>query len=59
MVEHDATLGANYTIVCGHIIGEYATIAADDVVTKDVLPHAIMAGVPASKLTGHVNVVKF
>ena len=36
LVKHDATLGANSTIVCGHTIGEYATIAAGAVVTKDV-----------------------
>lgn len=47
IVHHDATLGANCTIVCGNDIGEYATIAAGAVVTKDVGSHALMAGVPA------------
>ena len=50
LVKHDATLGANCTIVCGHTIGEYATIAAGAVVTKDVVPHALMAGVPARQI---------
>lgn len=50
VVKHDATLGANCTIVCGHTIGEYATIAAGAVVTKDVKPHALMAGVPAKQI---------
>ena len=50
LVRHDATLGANCTIVCGNTIGEYATIAAGAVVTKDVKPHALMAGVPASQI---------
>lgn len=50
LVKHDATLGANCTIVCGHTIGEYATIAAGAVVTKDVVPHALMAGVPAKRI---------
>ncbi len=50
LVKHDATLGANCTIVCGHTIGEYATIAAGAVVTTDVLPHALMAGVPAKQI---------
>ncbi len=36
VVHHDATIGANATIVFGHEIGEYATIAAGAVVTKDV-----------------------
>lgn len=51
LVKHDATLGANCTIVCGYTIGEYATIAAGAVVTSDVKAHALMAGVPA-KQTG-------
>ena len=50
LVKHDATLGANCTIVCGHTIGEYATIAAGAVVTSDVEPHALMAGVPAKRI---------
>lgn len=50
LVKHDVTLGANCTVVCGHTIGEYATIAAGAVVTKDVLPHALMAGVPAKQI---------
>lgn len=50
IVRHDATLGANCTIVCGHVIGEYAMIAAGAVVTKDVAPHMLMAGVPAKKI---------
>ena len=50
IVRHDATLGANCTIVCGHEIGEYATIAAGAVVTKDVKPYALMAGIPARQI---------
>lgn len=45
-----ATIGANATIVCGNLIGEYSFIAAGAVVTKDVPPHALMAGVPAKKI---------
>ena len=50
LIKHDATLGANSTIVCGHTVGEYATIAAGAVVTKDVPAHALMAGVPAKQI---------
>lgn len=50
LVKHDATLGANCTIVCGNTIGEFATIAAGAVVTKDVVPHALMAGIPAKQI---------
>ena len=46
-VGRGASIGANATIVCGHTIGEYAFIAAGAVVAKDVLPHALMMGVPA------------
>jgi UDP-2-acetamido-3-amino-2,3-dideoxy-glucuronate N-acetyltransferase len=45
-----ATLGANATIVCGISIGEHAFIAAGAVVTHDVPPHALVAGVPARRI---------
>jgi len=43
------TVGANATIVCGHVLGEYALIGAGSVVTKDVLAHAVMVGNPARR----------
>ena len=49
-VRHDATLGANCTIVCGHEIGHHATIAAGAVVVSDVPAHALMAGIPAKRI---------
>ena len=49
-VGRGATIGANATIVCGHEIGDYAFIAAGAVVTRDVPPHALMAGVPARQI---------
>lgn len=45
-VKHGASLGANATIVCGITIGEWAMIAAGAVVSKDVPPYALVAGVP-------------
>ena len=50
IVRHDATIGANATIVCGHELGEFCTIAAGAVVTSNVHPHALMAGVPARQI---------
>lgn len=50
LVRKGATIGANATIVCGHELGEYCFIAAGAVVTKDVRPHAVMAGVPAKRI---------
>ena len=49
-IHHDATIGANATIVCGHEVGSYATVAAGAVVTKNVKAHALMAGVPAKQI---------
>lgn len=42
-----ASIGANATIVCGHNIGAYAFIGAGAVVTKEVLPYALVVGNPA------------
>ena len=42
-----ASIGANATIVCGHNVGEYAMVAAGAVVTKDVAPYTLVAGIPA------------
>lgn len=50
IIRHDATLGANCTVVCGHEVGHHATIAAGAVVTSDVKPYALMAGVPAKQI---------
>ncbi|SHI16943.1 UDP-2-acetamido-3-amino-2,3-dideoxy-glucuronate N-acetyltransferase [Butyrivibrio fibrisolvens DSM 3071] len=49
-VKHDASIGANSTIVCGCTIGEYAMIAAGAVVTHDVAPYALVAGIPAKQI---------
>ena len=55
IVRRGATIGANATIVCGGPngrteLGEYCFIAAGAVVTKDVQPFALMAGVPARRI---------
>ena len=49
-VRRGATIGANATIVCGATLGEYAFIGAGAVVTGDVLPYALMVGVPARRI---------
>jgi UDP-2-acetamido-3-amino-2,3-dideoxy-glucuronate N-acetyltransferase len=54
VVKKGATIGANATIICGHTIGEYAFIGAGAVVTKDVLPYALVVGNPA-KQTGWMS----
>ncbi len=50
LVKKGATLGANCTIVCGITVGEYAFIGAGAVVNRDVLPYALMIGVPAKQI---------
>ena len=46
VVKKGASIGANATIICGNKIGEYAFIGAGTVVTKDVLPYALVVGNP-------------
>jgi UDP-2-acetamido-3-amino-2,3-dideoxy-glucuronate N-acetyltransferase len=47
VVRKGASIGANATIVCGHNIGEFSFIGAGAVVTKEVLPYALVVGNPA------------
>jgi dTDP-4-amino-4,6-dideoxygalactose transaminase/acetyltransferase-like isoleucine patch superfamily enzyme len=47
LVQAGASIGANATIICGHQIGAHAMVAAGAVVTKEVLPHQLVAGNPA------------
>ena len=50
LVKRGATIGANATIVCGHVLGEYCFIAAGSVVTTNAPAFALMAGVPARRI---------
>lgn len=50
LVKRGTSIGANATIVCGTILGEYSFIAAGAVITKNVPPFALMAGVPARRV---------
>ena len=50
VVRKGASIGANATIVCGHDIGEFAFIGAGAVVTKTVLPFALVVGNPARQI---------
>ena len=50
LVRKGATLGANCTIICGVEIGEFAFIGAGSVINRNVLPYALMVGVPAKQI---------
>lgn len=50
LVKHGASIGANATIVCGHVIGEFAFIGAGAVVTRDVPSYALIVGNPGRRL---------
>lgn len=46
-VKNGASIGSSSTIMCGITIGENSIVGAGAVVTKDVPPNSIVAGVPA------------
>ena len=50
IVKKGASIGANATIVCGNNIGEFAFIGAGAVVTKEILPYALVVGNPSKQI---------
>ena len=46
-IEDDVWIGANVVVLPGVTIGTHCVVAAGAVVTKDVPPHSLVAGVPA------------
>lgn len=46
-IKKGASIGSSSTIMCGITIGENSIVGAGAVVTKDVPPNSIAAGVPA------------
>ncbi len=46
-IKRGASVGANATIVCGRVVGEYAFVGAGAVVTRDVPAYRLVVGVPA------------
>jgi len=45
-----ASIGANATIICGNPIGAYSFIGAGAVVTREVLPYALVIGNPSRQV---------
>jgi|TARA_B110000908_G_scaffold10676_1_gene12736 UDP-2-acetamido-3-amino-2,3-dideoxy-glucuronate N-acetyltransferase len=50
IVKKGASIGANATIICGNNIGEYAFVGAGAVVTKEILPYALVVGNPSKQI---------
>ena len=46
-IRRGASIGSSSTILCGVTVGENSIVGAGAVVTKDVPPNAVVAGVPA------------
>ena len=49
-IEDNVWIGINATILQGVTIGKGAVIAAGAIVTKDVAPYTVVAGIPAKKI---------
>ncbi len=49
-IEHHAWLGVRATVLPGVRVGEGAVVAAGAVVTRDVEPYTVVAGVPAKQI---------
>lgn len=47
IIEDDVWIGHAVTIIRGVTIGEGSIVAANSVVTKDIIPYGIYAGIPA------------
>lgn len=47
LVKRGASIGTSSTVLCGVTIGENSIIGAGSVVTKDIPPNVVAAGVPA------------
>jgi len=49
-VKHGASIGANATIICDVIIGEYALVGAGSLINKNVPAYALMVGNPGRQI---------
>lgn len=54
IVRKSASIGANATIICGVIIGEYSMIGSGTVVTKDIPAYSLVVGNPG-RIIGKVD----
>ena len=50
LIKKGATLGANCTIICGGVVGNFAFVGAGALVNKDIPDFALVVGVPARQI---------
>lgn len=50
VVEEDAWIGADATVLAGVVVGECSIVGAGSVVIEDVPPYTVVGGVPAEKI---------
>jgi UDP-2-acetamido-3-amino-2,3-dideoxy-glucuronate N-acetyltransferase len=50
IVEEGASIGAGAVVVAGVTIGRWAMVAAGAVITRDVLDHELVGGIPATNM---------
>lgn len=50
LVRKGASIGANATIICGNELGSFCLIGAGSVITKPVLPYALVIGNPGKQI---------
>ncbi len=55
IIENDVWIGYRVTVMAGVKIGRGAVIASGSVVTKNVEPYAVVAGVPAKKISARFD----
>lgn len=59
VIEDRVWLGANVIVLPGVTIGEGAVCCAGCVVTRDVEPYAVVAGIPAKKVNERPKDLKY
>ena len=57
VIEDDCWLGVNVVVMSGVTIGKGAVVGANSVVTKDVEPYTVVAGVPAKPIKKRLDFV--
>lgn len=56
VIDEDAWIGSNVTLLAGVHIGRGATVAAGAVVTKDIPPYCIAGGIPAKVIKAYWDI---